>query len=108
MRKLERDPLHRPGPQVDRRCAHSPSPRRSRRSAEAAGPVCRRGAIPLEALRLGCEANAVELNPVTHLIELCTLIYSQKYGQPNSRPVPDYIKRLISHNKATKQGRGQE
>src|SRR3990172_7633752 len=28
------------------------------------------GAIPLEALRLGCEAYAVELNPVAHIIEL--------------------------------------
>ena len=27
------------------------------------------GAIPLEAARLGCEATAVELNPVAHLIE---------------------------------------
>jgi putative DNA methylase len=39
---------------------------------------------------------------VAHLIELCTLVYPQKYGQPDSRPVPDYIKRLIAHNRATK------
>src|SRR6266550_6668807 len=38
------------------------------------------GAIPLEALRLGCEAYAVDLNPVAHIIELCTLVYPQKYG----------------------------
>jgi putative DNA methylase len=42
------------------------------------------GAIPLEALRLGCEAYALELNPVAHIIELCTLVYPQKYGKPNS------------------------
>src|SRR5579872_3995479 len=42
------------------------------------------GAIPLEALRLGCEAYALELNPVAHIIELCTLVYAQKYGKPNS------------------------
>ena len=41
------------------------------------------GAIPLEALRLGCEAYALDLNPVAHLIELCTLVYPQKYGQPD-------------------------
>jgi putative DNA methylase len=41
------------------------------------------GAIPLEALRLGCEAYALDLNPVAHLIELCTLVYPQKYGKPN-------------------------
>lgn len=38
------------------------------------------GSIPLEALRLGCEAYAVELNPVAYIIELCTLVYPQKYG----------------------------
>ena len=41
------------------------------------------GAIPLEALRLGCEANALDLNPVAHIIELCTLVYPQKYGRPD-------------------------
>lgn len=41
------------------------------------------GAIPLEALRLGCEAYALDLNPVAHLIELCTLVYPQRYGQPD-------------------------
>ncbi len=45
------------------------------------------GAIPLEALRLGCEAYALDLNPVAHIIQLCTLVYRQKYGKPdpNSR-----------------------
>ncbi len=41
------------------------------------------GSIPLEALRLGCEAYAVELNPVAHIIDLCTLVYPQKYGKPD-------------------------
>jgi adenine-specific DNA methylase len=45
------------------------------------------GATGLEALRLGCETHAVELNPVAHLIELCTLVYPQKYGQPEKRIV---------------------
>jgi putative DNA methylase len=39
------------------------------------------GSTGLEALRLGCEAHGVELNPVAYLIELCTLVYPQKYGQ---------------------------
>ena len=39
------------------------------------------GAIPLEALRLGCDVTAVELNPVAHLIEKCTLDYPQNLGQ---------------------------
>src|SRR5207302_2003246 len=41
------------------------------------------GAIPLEALRLGCEAYALELNPVAYIIELCTLVSPQKYGRPD-------------------------
>lgn len=40
------------------------------------------GAIPLEALRLGCDTTAVDLNPVAHLIERCTLEYPQRFGQP--------------------------
>ena len=50
------------------------------------------GAIPLEALRLGCEAYALDLNPVAHIIELCTLVYPQKYGKPDKNAkgsVPD-------------------
>lgn len=43
------------------------------------------GSTGLEALRLGAEAHGVELNPVAYLIELCTLVYPQKYGQPISR-----------------------
>jgi len=56
-------------------------------------PFAGGGAIPLEALRLGCEAHAVDINPVAHLIELCTLVYPQKYGRPlpPTAPVPDYI-----------------
>ncbi len=41
------------------------------------------GAIPLEALRLGCEAYALDLNPVAHLIQLCTLVYPQQFGVPD-------------------------
>jgi putative DNA methylase len=41
------------------------------------------GSIPLEALRLGCEAYALDLNPVAHIIELCTLVYPQQYGAPD-------------------------
>ncbi|MCA9911311.1 MAG: DUF1156 domain-containing protein, partial [Anaerolineae bacterium] len=38
------------------------------------------GSIPLEALRLGAEAYALDLNPVAHIIQLATLVYPQKYG----------------------------
>lgn len=39
------------------------------------------GSIPLEALCLGCETYAGDLNPVAVLIEKATLEYPQKYGQ---------------------------
>lgn len=39
------------------------------------------GSIPLEALRLGCDTTALELNPVAHLIEKACLEYPQLYGQ---------------------------
>ena len=45
-------------------------------------PFAGGGSIPLEALRLGCETYALDLNPVAHIIELCTLVYPQKYGNP--------------------------
>ena len=44
-------------------------------------PFGGRGAIPLEALRLGCETHACDLNPVAVLIQKCTLEYPQKYGK---------------------------
>lgn len=42
------------------------------------------GAIPLEALRLGCETYSNDLNPVGVLIQKCTLEYPQKYGRPKA------------------------
>ena len=39
------------------------------------------GAISLEVSRLGAEAFAIELNPVAYLLNLCTLVYPQKYGK---------------------------
>jgi putative DNA methylase len=41
------------------------------------------GAIPLEAVRLGCDTTALELNPVAHLREKGCLEYPQRYGQPD-------------------------
>jgi len=45
-------------------------------------PFAGGGAIPLEALRLGCETYASDLNPVAVLIEKATLEFPQKYGAP--------------------------
>ena len=61
-------------------------------------PFAGGGAIPLEGLRLGCEVEASDLNPVAVLILKGTLEYPQKYGQPDSRPVPDYILTAATDN----------
>ena len=58
-------------------------------------PFAGGGAIPLEGLRLGCEVEASDLNPVAVLILKGTLEYPQKYGQPDSQPIPDYILRAV-------------
>lgn len=50
------------------------------------------GAIPLEAMRLGCDVTAADLNPVAWFILKCTLEYPQKFaGQ--TRPLPQFILR---------------
>lgn len=53
------------------------------------------GAIPLEAARLGCEATAVELNPVAHLIELCMLDYPQRFGPSLADDIRDWGERWV-------------
>ena len=53
------------------------------------------GAIPLEALRLGCEATAVELNPVAHLIEKCMLEYPQRFGPSLADDIREHGRRWV-------------
>ncbi len=50
-------------------------------------PFAGGGSIPLEALRLGCETYASDLNPVAVLILKCTLEYPQKYSQGAIRQI---------------------
>ena len=56
------------------------------------------GAIPLEALRLGCETYANDLNPVAVLIQKCTLEYPQKYGRPKEVASEDMLSRVAIKN----------
>lgn len=53
------------------------------------------GAIPLEAARLGCEATAVELNPVAHLIQLCMLDYPQRFGPSLGDDIREWGERWV-------------
>lgn len=52
-------------------------------------PFAGGGAIPLEAMRLGCDVTAVDINPVAWFVLKCTLEYPQKLaGQ--GRPLPPF------------------
>ncbi|HJY81531.1 MAG TPA: DUF1156 domain-containing protein, partial [Candidatus Binatia bacterium] len=58
------------------------------------------GSIPLEATRLGCEAHALELNPVAHLVEQATLVYPAKYGTELSCEVRRWSRVVLERAKA--------
>jgi putative DNA methylase len=60
------------------------------RAPKVLDPFAGGGAIPLEAMRLGCEVTAIDINPVAWFILKCTLEYPQKLaGQ--KKPLPDFI-----------------
>ena len=52
------------------------------------------GAIPLEALRLGCDAYALDLNPVAFLILKATCEYPQRFGRSLSDDVRLWARRV--------------
>jgi adenine-specific DNA methylase len=54
-------------------------------------PFAGGGAIPLEAMRLGCEVTAVDINPVAWLILKCTLEYPQRLAG-EKRPLPEFVR----------------
>ena len=59
------------------------------RAPRVLDPFAGGGAIPLEAMRLGCEATAIDINPVAWFLLKCTLEYPQKLaGQ--TRPLPKF------------------
>ena len=56
-------------------------------SPKVLDPFAGGGAIPLEAMRLGCEVTAMDINPVAWFILKCTLEYPQKLaGQTQALP----------------------
>jgi putative DNA methylase len=59
------------------------------RAPKVLDPFAGGGAIPLEAMRLGCEATAVDINPVAWFILKCTLEYPQKFAG-KKLPLPDF------------------
>jgi adenine-specific DNA methylase len=59
------------------------------RAPKVLDPFAGGGAIPLEAMRLGCDTTAIDLNPVAWFILKCTLEYPQKLAG-EERPLPDF------------------
>jgi adenine-specific DNA methylase len=59
------------------------------RAPKVLDPFAGGGAIPLEAMRLGCEATAIDINPVAWFILKCTLEYPQKLAG-KTLPLPDF------------------
>ena len=59
------------------------------RAPRVLDPFAGGGAIPLEAMRLGCEATAVDINPVAWFLLKCTLEYPQKLAG-ETRPLPRF------------------
>ena len=59
------------------------------RAPRVLDPFAGGGAIPLEAMRLGCQVTAMDINPVAWFILKCTLEYPQRLaGQ--TRPLPAF------------------
>jgi len=77
-------------------------------------PFAGGGAIPLEAMRLGCEATAIDINPVAWFILKCTLEYPQRLaGQ--TRPLPqfaldsrEFMAEFLKQTGRAKKGRGRK
>ena len=59
------------------------------RAPKVLDPFAGGGAIPLEAMRLGCEATAIDINPVSWFILKCTLEYPQRLAGQH-RPLPKF------------------
>ena len=55
-------------------------------------PFAGGGAIPLEAMRLGCAVTAVDINPVAWFILKCTLDYPRRLAG-ETRPLPEFALR---------------
>jgi putative DNA methylase len=85
------------------------------RAPRVLDPFAGGGAIPLEAMRLGCEATAVDINPVAWFILKCTLEYPQKFAG-KTHPLPSFALQnaefmeefLKGTSKAAKKSKKQE
>ena len=75
------------------------------RAPRVLDPFAGGGAIPLEAMRLGCEVTASDLNPVAWFILRCTLHYPRLMAR-QTRPLPDFALRDRVFRGSVPQGAG--
>src|SRR5438132_284023 len=61
------------------------------RAPKVLDPFAGGGAIPLEAMRLGCDVTAIDINPVAWFILKCTLEYPQRLAN-QARPLPAFAR----------------
>ena len=61
------------------------------RAPRVLDPFAGGGAIPLEAMRLGCETTAIDINPVAWFILKCTLDYPRRLAG-ETLPLPDFAR----------------
>ena len=76
------------------------------RAPKVLDPFAGGGAIPLEAMRLGCAAAAIDINPVAWFLLKCTLEYPQKLAG-KTRPLPQFILRDRGFMEAFLKSKGQ-
>lgn len=75
------------------------------RAPKVLDPFAGGGALPLEAMRLGCDVTASDLNPVAWFLLKCTLEYPQKLSGQR-RPLPDFVLRDRSFMEAFLKAQG--
>src|SRR2546428_8071233 len=75
------------------------------RAPKVLDPFAGGGAIPLEAMRLGCEVTAVDINPVAWFILKCTLEYPQRLAN-QLRPLPDFARQSAEFMEQDFQAKG--
>ena len=79
------------------------------RAPRVLDPFAGGGAIPLEAMRLGCEVVASDINPVAWFVLRCTLHYPRLVAG-EKRPLPDFAREdpefLAGFRKSRKVGTG--
>ena len=75
------------------------------RAPKVLDPFAGGGAIPLEAMRLGCEATAIDINPVAWFILKCTLDYPRRLAG-ETLPLPDFARTDSDFMKAFLKAKG--